>query len=144
MQAPGILPLTPLMKPPTGMDLEHWVQECVDATLATPVDQQTQADLLYAISLFGSIVYDPQVFKRRIPEELMRESKFYQRQQEKIARETTIKHILALLEQQFHTEAVRALTPAIQNIDDLQRLEYLHLAAARAPNIEAFAQELVD
>ncbi len=144
MQAPGILPLTPLMKPPTGMDLEHWVQECVDATRATPVDQQTQADLLYAISLFGSIVYDPQVFTQHIPEELMRESKFYQRQQEKIARETTIKHILALLEQQFHTEAVRALTPAIQNIDDLQRLEYLHLAAARAPNIEAFAQELVE
>ena len=143
MQAPGLLPFTPLMQPPTDMDPEHWVQACVDATRAVPIDQQTQADLLYAISVFGSIVYDPQVFKRRIPEELMQESKFYQLEHEKITRETTIKHILALLEQQFHTEAVRALTPAIQNIDDLQRLEYLHLAAARVPNIEAFAQKLI-
>ena len=144
MQAPGILPFTPLMRPPNGVDLEHWVQECIDATRTMPVDQQTQADLLYAISLFGSIVYEPQLFKRLIPEELMRESKFYQLEVERVAKETTIKNILALLEQQFHTEAVHALTPELQNIDDLRRLESLLLAASRAPNIEAFAQELID
>ena len=140
MQAPGILPLTPLMKPPTGMDSEHWVQACIDATRATPVDQQTQADLLYALYLFGSIVYDPQLFKQRIPEELMRESKGYQL----MLKETTIEYILALLEQQFHTEAVRALTPMLRNIDDLERLKELLLAASRVPNIEVFSQELID
>ena len=93
-QAPGILPFTPLMKPPAGMDPERWSQECIDATRAAPVDQQTQADLLFALYLFGSIVYDPQVFKRRIPEELMRESKGYQL----MLRENTIEHIIALLE----------------------------------------------
>ena len=140
MQAPGLLPLTPLMTPPAGMAPERWSQECIDATRAAHVDQQTQADLLYALYLFGSIVYNPQVFKRRIPEELMRESKGYQL----MLRENTIKHIIALLEQQFHTEAVRALTPLLQNIDDLERLEYLLLAAARVPNIEAFTQELIE
>ena len=139
-QAPGILPFTPLMKPPTGMAPERWVQECIDTTRAVSVDQRTQADLLYAISLFGSVVYNPQIFKKRIPEELMQESKFYQL----MLKENTIEHIIALLELQFHTEAVRALTPLLQNIDDLERLEYLHLAAARAPNIEAFTQELID
>ena len=140
MQAPGLLPFTPLMQPPTGMAPERWSQECIDATRAAHVDQQTQADLLYALYLFGSIVYDPQVFKRRIPEELMRESKGYQL----MLRENTIEHIIALLEQQFHTETVRALTPMLQNIDDLERLKYLLLAAARVPNIEAFTQELID
>ena len=139
-QAPGILPFTPLMKPPAGMDPERWSQECIDATRAVSVNQRTQADLLYAISLFGSIVYDPQIFKQRIPEELMRESKFYQL----ILKENTIEHIIALLEQQFHTETVRALTPMLQNIDDLERLKELHLTAARVPNIEAFTQELID
>ena len=139
-QAPGLLPFTPLMQPPAGMTPESWAQECIDATRAAPADQETQADLLYALYLFGSIVYDPQVFKRRIPEELMRESKGYQL----MLRENTIEHIIALLEQQFHTEAVRALTPLLQNIDDLERLKYLHLAAARVPNIEAFTQELID
>ena len=139
-KAPGLLPFTPLMQPPTGMDPEHWVQECIDVTRAAPIDQQTQADLLYGLSLFGSIAHDPQVFKQRIPEELMQESKFYQL----MLRENTIEHIIALLEQQFHTETVRALTPMLQNIEDLERLKYLLLAAARVPNIEAFTQELID
>ncbi len=46
MQAPGILPFTPLMKPPTGMAPERWSQECIDTTRAAHVDQQTQTDLL--------------------------------------------------------------------------------------------------
>ena len=70
----------------------------------------------------------------------MQESKFYQL----LLRETTIEHIIALLEQQFHTEAVSALAPMLQNIDDLERLKELHLAAARVPNIETFAQKLIE
>ena len=69
----------------------------------------------------------------------MRESKGYQL----MLRENTIEHIIALLEQQFHTEAVRALTPMLQNIDDLERLNELLLAAPRVPNIETFAQKLL-
>ena len=140
MQAPGILPFTPLMKPPVGMNLERWVQECVNTTMTVPIEQRIQADLLYAISIFGCIVHNTELYQRLIPEELMRESKFYQL----MLRENTIEHIIALLEQQFHTEAVRALTPMLQNIDDLERLKELHLAAARVPNIENFAQKLID
>ncbi len=127
-----------------GINLEQWVQECIDATIATPVNQRTQANLLYGIYLFGGIVYDSELFRRLIPEELMRESKFYQRQVEKITRETTIKHILTLLKSEFQTEAVNALTPSLQNITDLHRLEQLHLAAAKAQNLDAFAQMLIE
>ena len=69
----------------------------------------------------------------------MQESKGYQL----LLRKNTIEHIIAPLEQQFHREAARALTPMLQNIDDLERLKELHLAAARVPNIEAFTQELI-
>ena len=69
----------------------------------------------------------------------MQESKGYQL----MLRENTIEHIIALLEQQFHTEAVRALTPMLQNIDDLERLKELLLAAPRVPNIETFTQKLI-
>ena len=125
-----------------GINLEQWVQECVDATIATPVDQNTQADLLYAISLFGSLVYNSELYERIIPEELMRESKFYQRQVEKITRETTIKHILTLLKSEFQAEAVNDLTPSLQNITDLQRLEQLLLAATKVQSLDAFVQML--
>lgn len=144
MNVPGILPFTPLMKPPIGMEIEQWAKECVDATLAAPVDQRIQGDLLYAISLFGSIVHNSELYERLIQEELMRESKFYQRQVAKIARENTIKHIMALLKMKLPVEAVNALAPALQNIDNLQRLEELHLAAAEVQSIEAFTQLLTD
>ena len=144
MQAPGLLPFTPLMKPPVGMDLEQWVQECIDVTRAAPVDQQTQADLLYGIYLFGSVVTDAVLFERLIPEELMRESKGYQRQRERIIRENTIENTLALLSDQFQPETVSALTPALRNINDLQKLKQLLRAAARVQNIEAFAQMLYE
>ena len=142
MQAPGLLPFTPLMRPPAGMDLERWVQTCVDVTRAAPVDQRKQADLLYGIYLFGGIVYDSKLFERLVPEELMRESKTYQYLREQILKENTIENTLALLTDQFQAEAVNALTPALQRVNDLQKLKQLHLAAAKVPNIETFAQML--
>ena len=142
MQAPGLLPFTPLMRPPAEMDFERWVQTCVDVTRAAPVDQRKQADLLYGIYLFGGVVYDSELFERLVPEELMRESKTYQYLREQILKETTIENTLALLTDQFQAEAVNALTPALQRVNDLQKLKQLHLAAAKVPNIEAFAQML--
>ena len=130
------------MQPPAGMDLERWVQECVGVTRDVPVDQQTQADLLYGIYLFGSIVTDVTLFERLIPEELMQESKGYQRQRERILRENTINHISVVLKAKFPADIVNALTPIIQNINDVQRLEELHMAAAQVQNIESFAQML--
>ena len=72
----------------------------------------------------------------------MQESKTYQRQRERILRENTIENTLALLEDQFQAETVNALTPALRNINDLQKLKQLLRAAAKVQNIEAFAQML--
>ena len=141
-QAPGLLPFTPLMQPPAEMDLERWVQECVNTTMATSVNQKTQADLLYGIYLFGSVVIDATLFEQFIPEELMRESEGYQRQRERILRENTIENTLALLKKRFHTEQVSALTPALQNINDLERLQQLLVAVPEMQNLEDFAQML--
>ncbi len=141
-QALGMLPFAPLTQLPAGMELEQWIQECVDATRATPVDQETQAELLYGIYLFGGVVYDAELLRRLIPEELMRESKTYQLQVENITRQNTIEYTLDLLEDRFQTEAVRDLTPALQNITDLQKLKQLLLDAPHVQSIEAFKQLL--
>ena len=50
--------------------------------------------------------------------------------------------ILALLGTQFHPEAVQTLQPKLAEIKDLQRLQQLHLAAARSESLEAFMQHL--
>ena len=146
MQAPGLLPFTPLMKPPAGMDLEHWLQQCVDATRSAPVDQRTQAELLYGIYLFGGVVYNSELLERLVSEGLMQESKTYQLLYEKLSkrlvRENTIENTLALLERRFAVDAVRPLIPALQSVTDLQKLQQLLLEAAEVQNIEAFAQML--
>ena len=146
-QMPGLLPFTPLMKPPEEMPLDQWVQQCIDATIATPVDPPMKGTLLYGLSLFGSLVHDQGLFEQ-IPEELMQESSFFQHQRKKFiaegitqgAKEATLKNLLTVLNAKFHTEAVRALTPALKNIDDLQRLEELHLTAINVESLEAFTE----
>ena len=72
----------------------------------------------------------------------MLESKTYQRQMERVARETTIENTLALLADQFQPETVSALTPTLRKVNDLQKLKQLLRAAARVQNIEDFAQML--
>ena len=124
------------------MDIEQWVQECVDVTRDAPIDRETQADLLHGISVFGGIVYNAELLDRLIPEELMQESKTYQLQMQRAARETTIENTLALLKKRFHTEEVRALTPALQNINDLERLKQLLVAVPDMQSLEAFTQML--
>ena len=109
----------------------------------------------YQMPVYSNVIYfhpragrnDPggytyKLLDRLIPEELMRESKFYQRQMEKAARETTLKNTLTVLNRKFPAEAVNALTPEMQNIDDLQRLEQLLIAAAEARNLDTFTQML--
>lgn len=142
MQAPGILPFTPLMKPPAGIDIEHWLQQCVDATRSAAVDQRTQADLLYGIYLFGGIIYNSELLEQLVSEGFMQESKTYQLLCEKFTRRTTIENTLALLERRFAVETVHPLIPALQSVTDLQKLKQLHLEAADVQNIKTFAQML--
>ena len=85
-QVPGLLPFTPLMNPPDNMTSERWVEQCIDITVDASVDQATKGNLLYGLSVFGSIVHDTSLFER-IPEELMQESPFLQRQREKFIAE---------------------------------------------------------
>ena len=166
MQAPGLLPFTPLMKRPIGISIEQWVRECISAVAATPYDEQTQGDLFCALSLFGGIIHDPLLFKRMIREERMRESKYYQllrdefvalgreqgleqgreqgleqgREQglEQGARESTIRNILKFLNNRFTVEEVNDLIPKLHQITDLERLEQLLFAAPQVQNLDAF------
>ena len=58
------------------------------------------------------------------------------------ARQSTIRGLFAVLEFRFDGRAVQALRPALESIQDLQRLEQLHNEALRAETFEAFAHTL--
>ena len=150
----GLLPFTPLMKPPAGMTAEAWVEACVAKTQAAPVDSQTQGTLLFALSLLGSLAHDPELFRRFILEEIMRESPFYdlvlqdgieQGIEQGIAqgvRETSIRNIIAVLTARFPDADIHPATSALEVIGDIERLTQLHTLAVSVSNFTAFLQVL--
>ncbi len=75
----GLLPFTALMKSPGDMTAEAWVEKCVQTTQQASVDRKTRGTLLFALSLFGSLVHPPELFQNLISEAIMQESPFYQR-----------------------------------------------------------------
>ena len=53
-----------------------------------------------------------------------------------------IRHILIVLKTKFSPDIVNALTPAIENINDVERLEALLPAAVEAQNLDMFLKTL--
>ncbi len=142
----GLLPFTPLMKPPAGMNADAWIQRCIETTRAAAVDKQTRATLLFALSLFGSLAHHRELFQSRISEEIMQESPFYelvmQRGIELGARENAIENTVAILTARFPHADVNALKPTLEAIADLNRLKELTLTASLTPSFRAFQHGL--
>ena len=166
MQAPALLPFTPLMKPPADISAEQWLKKCVAATEAAPVEKAMRDDLVATLGIFSALTYDKALVNQLIKEEIVQESTFFQEHLEKATkrltqealeqglqqglqqgieqerRESAIRHILVVLRMKFSADIVNVLTPAIQNISDVERLEQLLPAAVEAQSLEAFARTL--
>ncbi len=154
----GLLPFAALMKPPTGMTTKAWVQECVENIQAAAVDKPTRSTLLFALSLFGSLVHNPQLFEEMISEEMMQESPFYElimqrgiergieqgmeRGMERGARETTLENTLTVLRARFPNANINTVQPHLEAIADLNRLKQLNLEASLVPDFETFQRQL--
>ena len=55
-----------------------------------------------------------------------------------------IESLLAFLASRYHPDAVQILKPALEHIEDLQRLKELRLAAYNAQSLEAFTKNLYE
>ena len=146
----GLLPFTPLMKPPEGINTEVWLQRCVEKTEAAPVDSQTRGTLLFALSMFGGLVHDPSFFEKLITEEIMQESPFYEivikrgveQGVQQGARENSIKNIQTVLTERFPQSDVQSVVEALESIQDIDRLTELHRTAVRTFSVETFLQRI--
>ncbi len=146
----GLLPFTPLMKPPPGTSAQDWVRKCVDAAHVAPVDETTRATLLFGMSVFGCFVHPKEFFTQLITEETMQPSPFYEhlRQRhlqegiEQGARESTIENTLAVLNARFPHHDVNAVKIALEAMQNLERLKQLNLNASLTPDFEAFLRAL--
>ena len=77
-QEPALLPLTPLMKPPAGMDAEAWLQACVRATAEAPVPVALVADLMALLGVFGNAGYSSEQLNRFIGRDIVEHSTYLQ------------------------------------------------------------------
>ena len=142
----GLLPFTPLMRPPVNLNTEAWLQKCVETTESAPVDSQTRSTLLFALSILGSLTYDPSLFQKLISEEMMQESPFIelimQRGIEQGALQNCIKNILSILTKRFPWSDTEPVAKILDSIQNLERLSELHHIALDISNVETFLQEI--
>ncbi len=165
-QAPALLPFTPLMKSPADISAEQWLEKCVAAAETAPVEKTVRDDLVATLGILSALAYDNELVNQLIKEEIVQKSTFFQEHLEKATqrvtqealeqgreqgieqgreqerRESTIRHILVVLRTKFSVDIVNVLTPAIQNVSDVERLEQLLPAAVEAQSLEAFARIL--
>ena len=150
----GLLPFTPLMRPPAGMSTDAWVEACVAKTYHAPVDSETRSTLLFALSLLGSLAHSPELFQKLISEEIMQESPFYEVVLQRGitrgieqgiargARETTIKNTLTVLDTKFAESDTRPAATALEAILDRERLDQLLNTALVAATFNDFLKAL--
>ena len=168
----GLIPFTPLMKPPADTDAEQWLRRCVQT--ADSIDTPNKSEYLGSLAVLGNLVYDAQMILEIISEETMErppiveylaqeaheqgvqqgiqqgvQQGIQQGVQQGIqqgvqqgARESTRRHILEALALRLQPRVAETFKPTLEAIDDLQHLEQLHRAAILAETVEDFTQAL--
>ena len=144
----GLIPFTPLMKRPAGVDAEEWLRRCVQ--IVDSIDVPNKPAYLGSLAVLGNLIYDPETISNIILEETMQQPSIIEywtekatieaRQQSTL--ESTRKHIFEVLALRLQPDTAHTFKPALETIDDLQRLEQLHRAAILAENVEDFRQAL--
>ncbi len=158
----GLIPFTPLMKPPEGMVSDAWLHQCIHTARTHPIARSYRADYLAGMVALSELVYESETISGIIFQEgimdLIRESSLFQhltQESRKEAREEgleegieqgvkqrAIEDILEVLEIRFDLSEAHSLSTRITAIDDLQRLKQLHRAAIQVSNLEAFQRVL--
>ena len=148
----GLLPFTPLMKRPIGVDAEEWLRRCVQT--ADSVDVPNKPAYLGSLAVLGNLIYESELISNIIQEETMQQPNIIEYWTEKATaaahqqglqqglKERALEDILEALELRLQPEAARTFKPALEAIDDSQRLKQLHRAAILAESTEDFQRAL--
>ena len=140
----GLIPFTPLMKRPTGVDSEEWFRRCVQT--ADSIDVPNKPAYLGSLAVLGNLIYDPETISNIILEETMNQPSIIEywseQARQQSAREIARENILEAIELRLQPDAPQTFKPALEAIDDLQRLKQLFRAAILAENVEDFRQAL--
>ena len=159
----GVLPLAPLMKPPSDMSSEAWLRACFQATESLALDTSTKVDIQAGMAILSGLSHSLDTVRSIMSQEgfmdaIMRESSFAQyivqqgieqgRQQgieqgiEQGERERAIADVLDVLEIRFDAATAGQFADRIRSIADLPRLKLLLRSAVQVDDIEEFQRVL--
>ena len=154
----GLIPFTPLMKPPEGMASDAWLRQCIHTARTRRIARSPRANYLAGMAVLSELVYAPETVSEIIIKEglmdLIRESSLIQyfkqegREEgfeqgiEQGQRKSTLEDILEVLEIRFDLHEADSLSDRIATIDDLQRLKQLLRAAIQVSNLDEFERML--
>ena len=157
-QNAGLMPFAPLMQPPADMERLQWAIQCNEKTKTLSLPTDIRSNLLVSQWVMSGLIHPHQAISGFLSEVVMQESSVYQhfletagkehyerglqKGTEQGARQNAIKSLVEVLEFKFDGRAVQALRPALESIQNLQRLQELHQEALRAETFEAFARTL--
>ena len=140
----GLIPFTPLMKPPAGVDAEEWLRRCVQT--ADSMNVPNKPVYLGSLAVLGNLIYDSETISNIILEETMQQPSIIEywteQARQQSALESARKYIFEALALRLQPETAHTFKPALDAIDDLQHLEQLHRAAILAENVEDFRRAL--
>ena len=142
----GLIPFTPLMQRPAGVDDEAWLRQCVNRAQAVPMDEPLKENYLADLAVLSGLVYNLETITTIIAEETMYESSVVQHFTEKAlkqgieqgGRERAVEALLDVLEIRFGLAASDPLATRLGAIDDVPRLKQLHRAAIQVPSLKTF------
>ena len=146
----GLIPFTPLMKPPPGITGEEWLRRCVEGADAVEQDLVSKADYLTDLAILGGLIFEYSTVREIIMEAIMQESSVIQHflQQgieqgiEQGARQMSIESTLTILAERFPDADITTVKPILEAIEDLDRLKQLNLTASIAESFLAFRDRL--
>ena len=138
----GLIPFTPLMKPPTGIKDEDWLRQCVEVADSIQQDEGSKADYLADLAILSGLIFDYATIRETIMEAIMQESSVIQHFLQQGARESLIEGILENLEVRFHSPNLQGVASMLERIEVLERLRQLRRASLQTPSLDAFQQVL--
>lgn len=145
-QHPGLMPFTPLMRPPVGMSRVEWTERCAEVTQSLPLDTKARSNLMVELWVMSGLAHERQHISTLFSEDIMEQSSIYQmiieRGIEQGAKRNAIENILDLLDRRFGASNAPDLSQQLETIDDLQQLKALFHEAIDVAHLENFMQVL--
>ena len=150
----GLIPFTPLMKPPEGLASEAWLHQCIHTAQTRRIERTRKSNYLAGMAVLSELVHASETVSEIIIKEglmdLIRESSLIQyfkregREEgfEQGERKSALEAILEVLEIRFDLSETHPISDRIAAIEDVQHLKQLHRAAIQVSNLDEFRRML--